>query len=95
MPQPAQQFGRPVKLSVPSRGGTHQQRLRMCRGSRGDRTQIDHRCSIRLGRIIPGQDHEMATTLKQQGREGMEFLLELNKAHREGRQFPSLIPVSG
>jgi transposase len=42
-----------------------------------------------LGRIM-----SMATTLEQQGREGIEFLMELINANREGRPSPSLIPVS-
>jgi hypothetical protein len=37
----------------------------------------------------------MAAILEQQGRDGMELLMELINAHREGRQAPSLIPVSG
>jgi hypothetical protein len=33
-------------------------------------------------------------TMEQQGREGIEFLMELIDAHREGRLIPSLIPAS-
>ena len=33
-------------------------------------------------------------TMEQQGREGIEFLMELIDAHREGRLIPRLIPAS-
>lgn len=35
------------------------------------------------------------TSLKQQGRAAMDFLMELMVAHREGRPLPSLIPLTG
>jgi transposase len=37
----------------------------------------------------------VTTSLEQQGRAAMDFLIELMVAHREGRPLPSLIPLTG
>ena len=37
----------------------------------------------------------VTTSLEQQGRAAMDFLMELMVAHREGRPLPSLIPLTG